>query len=176
MNIYRTVFPTTTSHSLQAHTCLLRVCRGLTQPSISWLFKEINERDKTSTYTNEEKRKKTKITTTGRVRDIATENLKILRHGNLWTSSGQQTDNSDEVDRFFKNKHKLSTANIILVNICRRQCFPSKIKNKAWIPTLTISIQHCSWTPSQNKGYIVWEGKKKTFLFTDNIIIYVENP
>jgi len=32
---------------------------------------------------NEEKRKKTKITTTGRVRDIATENLKILRCGNL---------------------------------------------------------------------------------------------
>lgn len=175
MNIYRTLYSATTLHSLHVHTCLLRVCTGLTKPSISWLFKEINESDKTSTYMNQEKRKKTKITTIRRVRDTATELKNTKKRGNLWTNSGQQTDNSDEVDRFLKNIYKLSTANIILVNICRRQCFPSKIRNKAWISTLTISIQHCSWIPSSNERYIGWEGEKKTLLFTDNVIIYVEN-
>ena len=60
-----------------------------------------------------------------------------------------------------------STANIIL-NSEKAVNLPAKIWNKARMPTLTTSIQHCSGSPShsnqtrkRNKTYSNWKGRGK---------------
>ena len=58
----------------------------------------------------------------------------------------------------------------------------SVIRNKKRVPTLTICIQHGSGSPSQrnpakkrNKGHQNQKGKCKISLFSENMILYVEN-
>ena len=58
----------------------------------------------------------------------------------------------------------------------------SVLRNKKRVPTLTTCIQHGSRSPSQrnlarkrNKRYQNQKGKCKISLFSDNMILYVEN-
>ena len=73
-----------------------------------------------------------------------------------------------------------STANIIL-NGEKNESIPPKIRNKTRVSTFTTIIQHNSGIPSYSnqrrkiKGIQI--GKEvKLSLFTDDIILYVENP
>lgn len=62
-----------------------------------------------------------------------------------------------------------------------RQSFLPKMRNKHWMSALTIPIQHCIGGPSQlnelgkGKKGIHMGKEKQPSLFTDDLIIYVEN-
>ena len=63
------------------------------------------------------------------------------------------------------------------------ESFPSKIRNKTKVPTLTITIQHSFGSPKhssqrskRNKRNPDWKRRSKTSLFADDMILYIENP
>ena len=64
----------------------------------------------------------------------------------------------------------------------KTKTFPNKISNKTRVPALTTFIQHsiesCSHsnqTRKRNKRHPNWKGGSKLLLFTDDMIVYIEN-
>ena len=82
---------------------------------------------------------------------------------------------------FIKTTHEKPTANIILIGK-KSESFSLKIRNTTRMPTLTTIVQHSTRNPSTsnqttkiNKRYSNWQKRSQT-LFTDDMILYVENP
>ena len=59
------------------------------------------------------------------------------------------------------------------------KAFPLNLPKKVRTPTLTISIQHCTYDPSQcfkaRKKRKIRKEEVKLSLFTDSMIVYIEN-
>ena len=59
---------------------------------------------------------------------------------------------------------------------------PLKIRNKTEVYAFTSLIQHSTWSPShgnqirrRNKRYPNWKVRSQTVLFSDDMILYIEN-
>ena len=81
-----------------------------------------------------------------------------------------------------KATYERPTANIIL-NGQKLKSFPTKIRNKTRMPSLTTLIQHSSRSPShsnqtrrRNKRYPNWKERSKTVIVSDDMIVYTEKP
>lgn len=67
------------------------------------------------------------------------------------------------------NRRGVSTVNIIGGEILK--AFPSNITNKTNMPVFTTATEHFTVLPRA-----IRQEKKKVSLFTDEIILYTENP
>ena len=70
-----------------------------------------------------------------------------------------------------------------LSSMAKNESISPKVRNKTKVPTLTTAIQHSfgSFSHSnqrrkRNKRNPDWTRRSKTQLFTDDMILYVENP
>lgn len=93
----------------------------------------------------------------------------------------QQSRNGGELSQLEKKIYKNPTTNIIL-NGWETKNFPTKIKKKAGMFTAITPFQHCtrSWSEfskTKKKKEVKGIGKEeiKLSLFTDNMIIYIDN-
>ena len=68
-------------------------------------------------------------------------------------------------------------------SIGKTKSVPTKIRNKTRMSAFTTSIQHITGRPShciqtrkRNKCHPNWKGGRKTVMFADDMIVYIENP